>query len=252
MSGHESAHSASKGRPCWRCGLTAEGSTMPLLDHFHPPLSVGRSWQTLHAAFASALAIVLNQALGEGYTAVDFSSDGPVLDLEASVFDAPTAPGLAPPLTLPVGFADDFGVEVMTTDGTRRVIAAVELVTPRQKTSPEARRGFAAKCASRIYRGQGLILVDLVTNARANLHNDVVQTLGASASFQMSQNALLYAAAYRPARRRAREEIDLWAVPLTLGESLPTLPLGMGGEHGVMLDLEGAYMDFWRRRKSFH
>ena len=141
---------------------------MPLLDHFHPPLSVGRSWQPLHAALASSLAIVLNHALGEGYTAVDFTSDGPVLDLEASVFDAPSAPGLPPPLTLPAAFADDFGVEVMTADGTRRVIAAVELVTPRQKTSPEARRGFAARCAGRVYRGQGLILIDLVTSARAS------------------------------------------------------------------------------------
>ena len=33
---------------------------MPLLDHFHPPLSERRHWQAFHSRWASALADDLN------------------------------------------------------------------------------------------------------------------------------------------------------------------------------------------------
>lgn len=225
---------------------------MPLLDHFHPPLSVGRPWQGLHAGVAASLAAVLNHALDPGYTAIDYSGVGPGEEVEASLFDAPTAAGLPPPLTLPAAFADDFGVEIVTADRTRRLVAAIELVTPRQKATAEARRGFAARCAGHLYRGVSLLLLDFVTGARANLHNEIMQVLGAPANFLLSQSTSLYAVAYRPARRQKREEIDLWSVPLTLGETLPTLPLALGGERGLLVDLEGAYMACWRKRKSYH
>ena len=34
---------------------------MPLLDHFHPPLSVDRPWEGIHSAWATTIATQLNQ-----------------------------------------------------------------------------------------------------------------------------------------------------------------------------------------------
>lgn len=34
---------------------------MPLLDHFHPPLSVTRPWEGIHSTWASTMATQLNQ-----------------------------------------------------------------------------------------------------------------------------------------------------------------------------------------------
>jgi hypothetical protein len=42
---------------------------MPLLDHFHPPLSLERHWESFHAAWAGSLADALKRRLPEGYFA---------------------------------------------------------------------------------------------------------------------------------------------------------------------------------------
>lgn len=43
---------------------------MPLLDHFHPPLSTQRHWESFHTTWAGAIADALNQKwLPEGYFA---------------------------------------------------------------------------------------------------------------------------------------------------------------------------------------
>ena len=34
---------------------------MPLLDHFHPPLSIERPWEGIHSTWASTIATQLNQ-----------------------------------------------------------------------------------------------------------------------------------------------------------------------------------------------
>src|ERR1017187_401299 len=38
-------------------------TTMPLLDHFHPPLSKQRHWDSFHGAWAEAIARYLNEDL---------------------------------------------------------------------------------------------------------------------------------------------------------------------------------------------
>ena len=42
---------------------------MPLLDHFHPPLSARRHWHAFHNAWATYLASDLNSLLPQGYFA---------------------------------------------------------------------------------------------------------------------------------------------------------------------------------------
>lgn len=42
---------------------------MPLLDHFHPPLSERRKWHSFHHAWATVIAFDLNRRLPPAYFA---------------------------------------------------------------------------------------------------------------------------------------------------------------------------------------
>ena len=63
---------------------------MPLLDHFHPPLSVERRWESFHARWAAAIADALNDGrLPARYFAEMQIHSGPRVEIE----DRPLAGG---------------------------------------------------------------------------------------------------------------------------------------------------------------
>jgi hypothetical protein len=135
---------------------------MPLLDHFNPPLNRTHPWRSFHGAWAAAMARLLNQGvLPAGYYAVPLvDRDGPIeIDVAAlrehgapaseSGTDWPQtwvapAPLLAVTVDLPA--LDGALVQVFADDGDPRLVAAVELLSPRNKDRPAARQAFAVKC----------------------------------------------------------------------------------------------------------
>ena len=125
-------------------------SAMPLLDHFHPPLSRTHPWRSFHGAWAAAMARLLNAGvLPPGYYAVPFlDRDDPiVIRSTAPQTWAPPAPAPSSAVAVEWPDADDVRVEILTDDGDPRLAAAVELVSPRNKDRARARDAFAAKCA---------------------------------------------------------------------------------------------------------
>src|SRR2546423_15620395 len=110
---------------------------MPLLDHFHPPLSRERSWEHFHARWAAALADALNMGgLPAGYFAemqvhvgsrveVDLGTfeergNGPATPPSGGVATAVASPVWAPPapaLVMPAVFPDELEVLVYDTEG---------------------------------------------------------------------------------------------------------------------------------------
>jgi hypothetical protein len=217
---------------------------MPLLDHFRPPLSLERRWESFHAAWSGSLADALNRVLPEGYFAEEQTHAGAGVEIDVASFERAgaaaggpngpatatrTAPVWSPPapaLTVPAVFADDFEVRVFHTATGPRLVAAIELVSPRNKDRPEARRAFAVKCASYLHQGISLIVIDIVTERHANLHHEVLQLLPAGAPATFPPEVSLYAVAYRPIRHGGREEIDVWPERLGLAATLPVLPAG--------------------------
>jgi hypothetical protein len=139
---------------------------MPLLDHFHPPLFGKRHWESFHSAWAAYLAEDLNRRLPEHYFAEEFPHAGAaVVEIDVGTFEdavgsadadgsaTATLPSKtwAPPkaaFTIPAVFADDFEVRVISNKPGPTLVAAIELVSPRNKDRAEARRAFAIKCAS--------------------------------------------------------------------------------------------------------
>lgn len=238
---------------------------MPLRDHFHPPLSVERHWESFHAAWIGAIADALNRTLPKRYFAEEQVHAGPSIEIDVATFgqDAmvnhDSANGVAvaaqPTVTAPTAtvatvFADDFEVKVITTQGGGpRVVAALEMISPRNKDRPEARLAFATKCASYLHHGIAVIVVDIVTNRTANLFNETLGRLVGADAARLPANVSLYAAALRPIRRGEREEIDLWPQRLTLGAALPTLPLWLTAIEQVSVDLEATYTDACERRR---
>jgi hypothetical protein len=85
------------------------------------------------------------------------------------------------------------------------------------------------------------VIVDVVTERQANLHDELVRLLEQPGRFAFPDRPLLYAVAYRPSRRESGDQIELWPVPLSLGQALPTMPLALRGLTTVPLDLEGTY-----------
>ena len=239
---------------------------MPLLDHFRPPLSDERHWESFHAAWAGALADDLNRRLPNGYFAEEQIHAGARVEIDVATFEERTrtvgSEGSAtatltpqvwtPPtatFTIPALFADDFEVRVLSTQTGPTLVAAIELVSPRNKDRPEARRSFAIKCVSYLHQGIGLIVIDIITGRRANLHTEIVRLLGMADPPHLPLDEPLYAVAYQPLRRQEREEIDLWPTPLVLGGTLPLLPLALDAELSMPVDLEATYMDARSRRR---
>jgi hypothetical protein len=241
---------------------------MPLLDHFHPPLSVRRHWESFHATWTVVLGDALTPKLPEGYFVEVQTHAGASVEIDVATFEEPprarnarpdgTATATASPqtwtlptpaLTMPAAFPSGFEVRVFSTRTGPTLVAAVELVSPAHKDRPESRRAFAAKCASYLYQGVSLIIVDIVTERLANLHNETMHLMEAAERFYLPAEVALYAVAYRPVRRYQREEIDLWPTILGVGENLPVLPLVLNPEAVLPVDLEATYVDACRRRQ---
>jgi hypothetical protein len=240
---------------------------MPLLDHFETPLDPRRAWESLHSRWANSIADQLNESLPRRFFAQVQIHLGTQVEADVAEFeslsgydelaDKAGAGGVAvqtwaPPaaaLVMPAVFPDDLEVHVRDELDDARLVAVVELVSPRNKDRPDSRSAFAAKTAAYLQRGVGLIIVDVVTGRRSNLHNELILSLGLDSSFSMPDDAHLYAVAYRPIRRAQLDQIDVWPVVLTLGASLPVLPLALRGSHAVPLDLNVTYDDACHRSR---
>ena len=244
---------------------------MPLLDHFHPPLSQRRHWESFHSAWATALVDALNEVwLPEGYFAEEMITVGGGVEIDVATSEELRSPPLpggegryggvvavanktwappAPTLTMPGVFPDSFSVQVYSSEGGPTLVGSIELVSPANKDRDTHRQAFAIKCANYLHQGVGLVIIDIVTSRRANLHNAIVDLLGQPAAYRMADDASLYSVAYRPVTRDTRSEIDLWQQLLALGQELPTMALALKGAEVVPLDLETTYDDVCRRRQ---
>ncbi len=187
---------------------------MPLLDHFHAPLSERRPWESFHTTWASALADALNQdILPPGYIALEQVHPGAALEIDVATFTDSTAspsPGngrtatvprtvwtpAAAPMVFPAAFPPCATVEILSTEGGRTLVAAIELVSPGNKDRSTKRRLFAAKCATYLSRGVGLVVLDVVTSRQGNLHNELAELLLLDAVFRTPAGQSLYAVAY--------------------------------------------------------
>ena len=217
---------------------------MPLNDHFHPPLSMSRHWHAFHNAWATYLASALNEHLPPGYFAEANVQFG--IEIDVAAFEegrAGAANGWtpsAPVQTVPFAIATD-QVEVLVYDreGGPTLAGAIELVSPANKDRAAHRDVFVSKCLTYLHQGVGLAIVDVVTTRSANLHDELMPRV--TGCEQTPWSAALYAAAYHPVERAEQLNLDIWKQELTLGQSLPTMPLWLRGGPCLPVELETTY-----------
>lgn len=243
---------------------------MPLYDLFHRPLSEVHEWEGLHGQWCACITARLNAQLPKRFIASPGTHLGPFVSADVAEREllahrngaaAPDASGAvavaepevyappAPDLTMPTAFPAEYLIEVRDLTRGSRVIAVVELVSPSNKKETDARHQFAAKCMSYLAKGIGLVVVDVVTDRRCNLHNDFVELAGHDERFLMDPSEWLYATAYRPVSRNDEDQIDLWRWALAVGAPLPTVPLALKGYGCVPLDLEATYLEACARNR---
>jgi hypothetical protein len=237
---------------------------MPLLDHFHPPLHPVRRWESFHSRWANSIADQFNQILPPRFFAEIQSHLGSHVEADVaefetlSVVDPANGPGgvvvqtWAPPtatLVMPAVFPDVFEIQIRDDEDFVRLLGVVELISPGNKDRDESRRAFAAKCAAYLQDGVGVVIVDIVTDRHANLHNELIRLMGQEQRFMLPDDVWLYSVAYRPARRDEVSQIEMWPAALTVGGPLPLLPLALRRTGFVPVDLEATYMDARQRSR---
>ena len=223
---------------------------MPLLDHFHPPLDRLHPWKSFHSAWAASITRLLNAGvLPEGYYAAPNLDRGGPVEIDVAALGGPELPDGsfarqwspdAPAAAVAVEWpdADAIEVEIFSRDGDPPLVAAIELVSPANKDRPTARQAFAEKCADYLRHGCGVVVVDAVSTRRANLHDALLAELGAE---PFPAGGSLSVVAYRSLGGETDGRLEVWPAALELGRSLPTVPLWLGGEFAVPLDLEASY-----------
>lgn len=131
-------------------------------------------------------------------------------------------------------------MRVYDTDEGRRLVAAIEIVSPANKDRPEHRRAFVAKCVSLLQNRVSVTIVDLVTTRDFNLYSDLLDLMG-----QTDPTLAGGAAGLRRRVSLRREEdkwlLETWSHPLVVGQPLPTLPLWLAENFAVPLELEPSY-----------
>jgi hypothetical protein len=234
--------------------LAQRFASMPLLDHFNPPLNRTHPWRSFHGAWAAAMARWLNQGvLPDGFYAVPLvDRDGPIeIDVAAlrapeiptasegpaSQVWAPPAPGLAVAVELPA--ADAVEVHVFADADDPKLAAAVELLSPRNKDRPQARQTFAVKCVGYLQQGCGVVVVDMVTTRRADRNAAILSLLGIAANAATPSG--LSAVSYHVGGGPDSQQLRLWPAALGLGQPLPRVPLWIASDFSVPLDLEASY-----------
>lgn len=230
---------------------------MPLRDHFHPPLKNRPPWSSVTTAWAMSLTRWLNRTLPVGeFIAYPTIHLGAQVEADVAEYDKRTNGGSvngnggvatlteAPPVvgTFPIIFPDDIEVRVGTSRDEWNLCGVIELVSESNKKEEDEREAFVTKCAAYLQRGIGVVIVDVVTNRLANLHNQLMRLLGGAAVL-LPNDPPNYVAAYRPVHRGDRNELDVWPYPVAVGSRIPAAPFALRRGPLLMVDLEATYTE---------
>lgn len=240
---------------------------MPLRDHFRPPLDDWTSWEQFHAQWPAMIVLTLQRHLPCRYFAGLRVHSGALVEVDVGTFEQddapPTAEGAgngnggvatavwAPPQpTLAVATdlpeQDEYEVRVYDRKRGRRLVAAVEIVSPSNKDRPEHRRDYAAKCAALLQQRVSVTIVDLVTTRNFNLYGHLLELIGQADPLLGAEPPPLYAVACRTAKQGDTSLLETWFHTLALRQPLPTLPLWLADNLSVPLELEPCYEETCR------
>ncbi len=245
----------------------AKELAMPLRDHFRPPVEDRHSWDELHGMWPAVIVQQLFPLLPAGFVAAPGVHLGTAFEINVSTYEhddrappektangsggvavatwAPPQPTLTVETELPD--QDEYEVRVYDARHGRRLVAAIEIVSPANKDRPESRRAFVAKVAALLQQDVSVSLVDLVTIRPFNLYADLLELIGSSDPALEPEPPALYAVTLRGRKQISKRPLlDVWFYPMPLGQALPALPLWLDIDLGLSLNLDTSYEESCR------
>jgi hypothetical protein len=240
---------------------------MPLRDHFRSPLDDETQWEGFHGGWPMMIVAHLSRNLPPRYVAAPRVHSGAAVEIDVATYEkdasahsagsegqnnggvatavwAPPRPTLAVATDLPA--LDEYEVRVYDRKRGRRLVAAVELVSPANKDRPEHRSAFVGKCLALLQNQVSVAIVDIVTTRNFNLYGDLLESIEQTDPCLEPEPPSLYASACRSRRSGESWLLEGWGHALALGQTLPTLPLWLGDDLAVPLDLEESYEETCR------
>jgi hypothetical protein len=219
-----------------------------------------RGWDSVHLVWLAQLLDWVQPRLPEGYRAylgsvpaltIDTPNGRP--DMSVRQWTAPPAETGAAPAAGGAGEPDQEAVATFTLDPHRAVhidlhgqlIAAIELVSPRNKDRPSSRERYLGRYVGYLRQGVHLLLIDVLPRpAGFSFADALAENLGFAQPICPAPCAVSY---------RVGEPVPegtllaLWRRPLEVGKPLPTVPLALDARQRVPIDLEHTYREAARR-----
>jgi hypothetical protein len=127
-----------------------------------------------------------------------------------------------------------------------QLIAAIELVLPRNKDRPSSRDFYRNRYLSYLWSGVHLMLVDV---HRRPLGFSFPEAMAAEVQCQFPVGLPPHAVSWNAGGRTPEggQFLDGWYRSLAVGQPLPTLPLVLAAERSLLIDLERTYSEATRR-----
>ena len=237
---------------------------MPLRDHFHSP--VRKRWDAVHGMWPAEIVRQLFYILPTGYDAaptvklgssfeIDVSTfkdnDSEGVELSSSSGEGGVATAIAPSptwtLEADISEFDEYEVRIYDAEFDRQLVAAIEIVSPRNKDRPESRRAFVAKVEALFQQDVCVSIVDVVTNRQANFYAELLESIERQDPILDPDPSAIYAVTIRSRNcKRKPALVDVWYYPMTIAETLPTLPIWLTPDRHVLLPLEASYEETCR------
>jgi len=238
---------------------------MPLRDHFRSPLDDVHSWDGLHAMWPAMIVRELVKILPEAYFAEPGVHLGTLYEVDIGTYRestssasdvdsgegglavasyAPPKPTLIVEPRLP--HQDVYEVRIYDSRRNRRLVAAIEIVSPSNKDRPETRGTFVSKVAALLKQDICVSIVDVVTTIDFNLYAELMRFLESTDPAVGENPPPIYAVTLRMRYEDRRRMMDTWYHPLSVGEPLPTLPVWLTSIQAISLELEPSYEETCR------
>jgi hypothetical protein len=124
-----------------------------------------------------------------------------------------------------------------------QLIAAIEIVSPRNKDRADAKETYTNRYLGYLRLGVHLMLVDVLQRPKRFSFSDAITT---SLGLELPPLPPPFAAVYRvgeviPVGDDMGSLVALWRRPLQVGQPLPALPLPLSVHRAIVIDLEETY-----------
>ncbi len=126
-----------------------------------------------------------------------------------------------------------------------QLIAAIEVTSPRNKDRPDARERYLGRYVGYLRVGVHLLLIDVLPRPYGFSFADAIAV---NLGFSQAATPAPFVVSYRVGEPVPEGTlVARWRWPCEVGQPLPTIPLALGIEQHIPIDLEHTYQQAARR-----